>query len=183
MPSPKPTIVFLPCAWHTTAYYGPVRTALSTHGYETAAVDLPSLNPSTNIYDFSEDVQVTRDAITKLVDAGKDVVVVCHSYSGIPGPEALRGLAKLERQRSGHEGGVSRLVFVMAIMLPEGKATAPYGDVSVIPPHVIYDVEVSSFGSLFPPLLSHPRNPPPFKALTLVKRTPCCTFTTEPSNI
>jgi hypothetical protein len=35
-----------------------------------------------------------------------------------------------------------RLVFVMAIVLPEGKVTAPHGDVSVIPPHVIYDKEV-----------------------------------------
>lgn len=33
-------------------------------------------------------------------------------------------------------------MFVMAIMLPEGRGTAPYGDESVIPPHVDYDTEV-----------------------------------------
>jgi hypothetical protein len=142
MSSPKPTILFLPCAWHTTAYYTPVRTTLSTYGYSTAAIALPSLNPHTNIYDFSEDVKVIKNAVTNLVDEGKDIILVCHSYSGLPGPEALRGLGKLERQKNGKKGGVTRLVFVMAIMLPEGKGTAPYGDVSVIPPHVVYDKEV-----------------------------------------
>jgi hypothetical protein len=162
MSSPKPTILFLPCAWHTTAYYAPVRTALSTHGYSTAATALTSLNPRTNIYDFSEDVKVIKDAVTKIVEEGKDVILVCHSYSGLPGPEALRGLGKLERQKNGEKGGVTRLVFVMAIMLPEGKGTAPYGDVSVIPPHVIYDKEVRpsiSVSSL--PMCSQDRCPAP----------------------
>jgi len=162
MSGPKPTIVFLPCAWHTTAYYAPVRTALSTHGYSTAAIALPSLNPRTNIYDFFEDVKVIKDAVTNLVDEGKDVILVCHSYSGLPGPEALRGLGKSERQKNGEKGGVARLIFVMAIMLPEGKGTAPYGDVSVIPPHVIYDKEVRpslTISSL--PTCSHDRCPAP----------------------
>jgi hypothetical protein len=48
------------------------------------------------------------------------VVLVTHSYTGMPGAEAPVGLGKKEREATGKEVGVIRLVFVMAFAMLEG---------------------------------------------------------------
>lgn len=69
---------------------------------------------------FDEDVRAICDCLTKLVvEEEKEVVLVMHSYAGMPGAEAPVGLGKKERQVAGFKGGLIRLVFVMAFAMPE----------------------------------------------------------------
>ena len=71
--------------------------------------------------DFTEDVVAIRNCLTQLVvSEEKDVVLVVHSYSGMPGAEAPKGLGKKDRLEQGLKGGVLRLVFIMAYAMPEG---------------------------------------------------------------
>ena len=117
----KPTFVLVPGAWHQPSIYTSVMATLNAHGYPTISLPLPSVGAIPSNTTFDEDVNAIRDLLTKLVDVeGKEVVLVVHSYSGIPGPEAPKGLGKRERQDKGLKGGVVRLVFIIAYVISEG---------------------------------------------------------------
>ncbi len=119
----KPTFVLVHGAFHTSAVYDGLRMNLAAHGYPSVAVSLPSVGANPPHYDFAGDVAAIRDAVTQLVEQGRNVVVVMHSYSGLPGGEALKGLGK--KERAGLRGGLLRLVFVMAWIVPAGFQLAP----------------------------------------------------------
>jgi hypothetical protein len=53
-------------------------------------------------------------ALTPLVNAGKNVVMVMHSYGGAPGSAAVKGLTRAVRQTAGLPGGVIELVYMAA---------------------------------------------------------------------
>ena len=60
---------------------------------------------------------------------GKDVLVAMHSYGGIPGTQAVRGLTRKEREkqqqqgRTLREGGVVGLVYVSSLLVNEGESS------------------------------------------------------------
>lgn len=110
----KPIFVCVPGASHSHLIWEPLKRALAFHGYTTVPLALPSVGGNPPTYDFNEDVQAIRNLVTEISDSGSDVIVVLHSYSGLPGGEALRGLSKVERQQRGLKGGVVRLVFIMS---------------------------------------------------------------------
>ena len=117
----KPTFVFVPGAWHKPEIYSTVIKSLNEHGYPTVGLPLPSAGAMPPNMTFDEDVEAIRDTLTKLVDTEeKEVILVVHSYTGMPGAEAPEGLGKKDRQDKGLKGGVVRLVFIMAFAMPEG---------------------------------------------------------------
>jgi pimeloyl-ACP methyl ester carboxylesterase len=120
--STKPTIILIPGAWHTTEGFGPLESFLEKAGYPTKAIDLPSAGAHPGHPDFDQDVAEIRKAVLDLIDEGKEVVVVMHSFGSVIGSEALRDLGKGDREAAGKLGGVVRCVFI-GILLPElGKA-------------------------------------------------------------
>lgn len=60
--------------------------------------------------------------LNPLLDDGKDILLVMHSYSGSPGSVAARGLSQVERVSKGLEGGIIRLVFIAALVAPKGAS-------------------------------------------------------------
>ncbi|KAJ5355049.1 uncharacterized protein N7496_012261 [Penicillium cataractarum] len=116
------TILFIPGAWHSPQCFDKVIRKLETHGYNTDVVYLPSVGPVIPHSDFSEDVNQVKKQIEIAADAGQRVVVVVHSYGGIPGCEAIRGLDWETRQRQGQPGGVVHLFFCCSFIVPEGKS-------------------------------------------------------------
>jgi pimeloyl-ACP methyl ester carboxylesterase len=117
----KPTIVCVPGAWHSPDIYARVLDILNEYGYPTIGLPLPSVGAVPPNMSFDEDVNGIRNCLTKLVvEEEKDVVLVMHSYTGMPGAEAPAGLGKKERQAANLKGGVIRLVFIMAFAMPEG---------------------------------------------------------------
>ncbi|EER41255.1 conserved hypothetical protein [Histoplasma capsulatum var. duboisii H88] len=53
---------------------------------------------------------------------GREVLLVAHSYGGVPSSEGLQGLSKQERQAQGLAGGVVSMLFVSAHLPQKGKS-------------------------------------------------------------
>jgi hypothetical protein len=139
---PKATIVCVPGAWHTPEIYSKTLGILDEHGYPTIGLPLASVGASPPHRSFDKDVKDIRDCLTKLVvEEEKEVVLVTHSYTGMPGAEAPVGLGKKEREAANKNGGVIRLVFIMAFAMPEGFQPTAGG--AQFPEWMKVDVEVS----------------------------------------
>jgi pimeloyl-ACP methyl ester carboxylesterase len=63
------------------------------------------------------DVEAIRTSTLAEMRQGHDVVVVCHSYGGIPTGEALKGL---DKPHTSGGGRVSAIVYIAAFIIPEG---------------------------------------------------------------
>ena len=138
----KPTLVLVPGAWHKPEIYHSVTKNLSAHGYPTISLALPSAGATPPNLTFDEDVSAIRDCLTALVESDeKEVILVVHSYTGMPGAEAPKGLGRKERQERGLSGGVIRLVFIMAFAMPEGFQPTAGG--AQMPEWMKVDFEVS----------------------------------------
>ena len=97
---------------------------------------------------FDEDVEAIRDTLTKLVDTEeKEVILVLHSYTGMLGAEAPKGLGKKDRQDKGLKGGVVRLVLIMAFAMPEGLQPTVSGQ--QMPEWMKLDMQVRSSPTSF----------------------------------
>ena len=138
----KPTIVLVPGAWHKPTIYSGVVAFLSKHGYPTVSLDLPSVGAKPPHQDFSGDVAAIRDCLSGLVSNNKDVVLVVHSYTGLPGGEAPKGLGKKEREAKGLKGGVIRYVVINGFAMSAGFQPAVKGDYSQMPEWMRLDTEV-----------------------------------------
>ncbi|KUJ15495.1 uncharacterized protein LY89DRAFT_720029 [Mollisia scopiformis] len=129
----KPTIVMVPGAWHKPIIYSDVASHLHKHGYPTVLLPLPSAGAVPPHEDFAEDVTAIRDCLTSLINEGKDIVLAVHSYTGMPGSEACKGLGKKERQTRGEKGGVIRFVCINAFAMPIGFQPTLRGEYSQFP--------------------------------------------------
>ncbi|KAJ5640035.1 uncharacterized protein N7484_007897 [Penicillium longicatenatum] len=116
------TILFVPGAWHNPDCYDPVVQRLEAVGYKTDKVHLPTVDPPTHYLDFSADVSRIRAQIEHAVNEGRDVVVVAHSYGGLPSNEAIKGLDINTRQKVGLTGGVTHLFFCCSFVIAEGQS-------------------------------------------------------------
>ncbi|KAL9624613.1 MAG: hypothetical protein Q9160_001278 [Pyrenula sp. 1 TL-2023] len=118
----KPTFVIVPGAWHPISCYNGLSKELSSAGYPVEFVKLPSLDPS-DPFDAScaRDADVVRETLLPLIEAGKNVVVVPHSYGGIPAGCGARGLAASAREKEGKKGGVLGLIYMTSFVVPEGS--------------------------------------------------------------
>jgi hypothetical protein len=118
----KPVILIVPGAWHQAQHYKRVTDGLEKHGYEAAGITLPTFNsrPPNAVWD--QDAETVRQLILKNLDAGKDVIVVAHSFGGVAMSEAVKGLGKKAREAHGLKGGVVRLIYMCAMALPKGQS-------------------------------------------------------------
>jgi pimeloyl-ACP methyl ester carboxylesterase len=134
MPSTKPTIVFVPGAWHLPESFEAVASHLTNAGYDYEGIHKPSCTKGPDFpKTFDPDVEAVRTAIVKAADAGNEVIVVMHSYGGLPGSEATKGLSKEDRAKDGKKGGVTRLIYITAFALPEGVSLMSAGGGKVAP--------------------------------------------------
>jgi pimeloyl-ACP methyl ester carboxylesterase len=119
----KPTIVCVPGSWHVPDIYNATMAALNERGYPTIGCALASVGaeePLSHV-NFDGDVKGIRDCLTHLIEGEqKEVVLVAHSYAGMPAAEAPAGLTKSEREAKGLQGGLIRLVVIMGFVVPEG---------------------------------------------------------------
>ncbi|KAJ5798416.1 uncharacterized protein N7503_007712 [Penicillium pulvis] len=116
------TILFVPGAWHNPDCYDSIVSRLEAVDYKTKKVHLPTVGPLTHYLDFDEDVAHIRAQIEQAVNAGQKVVVVVHSYGGVPSNEAIQGLDINTRQKMGLTGGVTHLFFCCSFVIAEGQS-------------------------------------------------------------
>lgn len=114
MATHKPTIICFPGAFHPASCLEPFTSRLTAAGYPNEAYTLPSVD--------SPDVGVADDAaffvsvMKPHVEAGKDVILIVHSYAGFPGTVSIEGLDKRGREARGEAGGVLGIVYLAAFV-------------------------------------------------------------------
>lgn len=132
------TLVFVPGAWHSPEAYDEVASKLQQAGYTTDYVTLPSVGPEQPHDSLQPDADHIREHVLKAIDAGQKVMVVAHSYGGIPTCEAVHGLDFKTRQAEGKPGGVTHLFFIASFIISAdnsligefGGTDLPWFDVS-----------------------------------------------------
>jgi pimeloyl-ACP methyl ester carboxylesterase len=123
MSGTKPTIVLSHGAWQPAAGYEPFAQKLNEAGHPTEVVALPSVGGTeTPLPGVPEDIAAVRKALTKHADEGKDIILLCHSYGGLVGSNAVEGFDYASRKAAGKKGGVILTVYMSAFMVPKGKS-------------------------------------------------------------
>ena len=123
MAAEKPTIVFIPGAFHTPECFNDVMSLLKANDFPVIGLHLPTagkLLSGTAV----DDAKFIRETTQKLADDGKDIVLVMHSYGGFPGTESANGLTRRQREQEGKEGGVISLFYIAASLPIEGRYIA-----------------------------------------------------------
>jgi hypothetical protein len=117
----RETIVLVPGAWLTPAFYEPFLNAVSKAGHAVHCAEYPSLDPvDPTTADCKSDADAIAETLHCLIkDEGRDILLVLYSYAGMLGAAAARGLSKAERVKQGKSGGVVRMVFIAAFIVPE----------------------------------------------------------------
>ncbi|KFX93376.1 hypothetical protein V490_04860 [Pseudogymnoascus sp. VKM F-3557] len=120
--STKPTILIVPGSFSAVSLYDTLISALHALSYPAIVSDLPSASrlPPAPAASMADDAAHFHGLAESLADEGRDIVILTHSYGGIPGTEAAKGLAKADREAEGKKGGVIRLVYLTSIVPPVG---------------------------------------------------------------
>jgi len=137
--SSAPTIVLVPGACHSAACYELLIPHLEAAGFSAKALTLPSINAtSPKTATCADDASFIRNTVLlPLIEEGKDVLLVAHSYGGVPASAAAFGLNKRTQSKLGNAGGIMGIVCISAILTGAEK------DVS------------SALGGQAPPQLMH----------------------------
>ncbi|KAL2848696.1 alpha/beta-hydrolase [Aspergillus pseudodeflectus] len=119
MPDRKPTLIFAPGAWYPATAFTPLTALLESDRYTCHTVAFPSIQQATTVTDLSADIAAVRALVELEVEKGNKVVIVVHSWAGLPVNSALEGLAK---GAGGSGGGVVKLIFISAFIPELGQS-------------------------------------------------------------
>ena len=122
----KPIILIVPGSASPAAMYSDMIEHLVSSGYKSLVHDLPSASraPPQAPASLADDAAVFQDKIQTLADAGKDVVMVAHSYGGLVATDAARNLGKAERMEKGLKGGIIRIVYLTCLVGAVGEGSS-----------------------------------------------------------
>ena len=129
---PLPAIVLVPGGFQTPWHYEKLLHNLQALGFETHCPQLPTSSGRTDAT-LSDDVATIRRELDPLVSAGRRVILVAHSFGGIPTSNATRGYSLRERRAEGLPGGVVHVVYMCAFMLLAQEAARSVGETSKSP--------------------------------------------------
>lgn len=116
--STRPSIVVVPGAHHVPEHFRLVTDLLEKDGFRVVGVKLPSPDDKTLPPDFAGDLSTIRKAIQGELQRGHDVLLVVHSASGITGPAAMEGFAKVA---GSSKPGVVRILAISAVIALPGQ--------------------------------------------------------------
>ena len=118
----KPAIVLVHGAWHVPEHYSDFVQHLQHAGFEVCCPLLPTCNEAKRLTaDMFTDAQIVRDQVITLMDESREVVMLLHSYGGVVGTEAAKGLSTNERAKRGLKGGIIHLIYMCGFMLQVGE--------------------------------------------------------------
>ncbi|ORY05271.1 hypothetical protein BCR34DRAFT_590937 [Clohesyomyces aquaticus] len=143
--SSKPVFVLVPGASMNPTHYAYLTHLLNLAAYPTFSALLPSVGATAPVT-ASDDAAYVRDRmILPVLDIEeRDVILVSHSYSGIPASAAAAGLSKKERVQQGKKTGVLGQVYLAAILVKGGDGGNVVGAFGGgYPPHIRADPEAN----------------------------------------
>lgn len=118
MSAEKPVFVLAHGAWHPAWLYAPLKEALAKLGYALIVPPLPTMGTDAKDIAWDADVEKILQATGPLFAQGRKVILIGHSYGGIPACIATRGRGVSERQARGLEGGFLHIAFLCAFAMP-----------------------------------------------------------------
>ncbi|CAG7557844.1 unnamed protein product [Fusarium equiseti] len=116
----RPVITIIQGAWHRRPHYEAFAQALTSKGYTVLQPDnvtagqVEAIKGKTHL----DDVEAIRKTLQPSLDEGKRIVLVCHSYGGIPGSTSVEGYQIHEREAKGLKGGIVHVVYASSFALP-----------------------------------------------------------------
>ncbi|CAG8958219.1 hypothetical protein HYFRA_00000573 [Hymenoscyphus fraxineus] len=113
----KPTIVMFVGAFHQKEHLKLLLPLLENQGYKFISETLETVDKRNNTR--TDDIAQKDRIFTPLFKEDKDVVLVVHSYAGIPGSAAIKGLSKAESASNGLLGGIIGVVYESAFIPQE----------------------------------------------------------------
>jgi hypothetical protein len=87
-------------------------------------ITLPSAGGPTSSTATDDAKHIQDNYLKPLVAQGKNIVLVMHSYSGLPGTESVKGFARKDLAAQDKNGGVVGLLYESALLLPAGLSVA-----------------------------------------------------------
>ena len=142
----KPSILLVPGSFGLPEFYEPVFELVRAKGYDIQGLHKPSVGPSAGqprpgppptMYD---DAAHIANAAEKLADEGKDVIVVAHSYGGVPASQSTKGLSKGERRQAGKPGGIVNLAYLTCLVPALGQSAKDV--LATVPPEQTVELKV-----------------------------------------
>ncbi|KAL4723072.1 hypothetical protein ACLX1H_010313 [Fusarium chlamydosporum] len=116
----KPVIAIVQGAWHRAFHYEAFARLLIDQGFtvllpnNVSAGEVEKIKGKTHV----DDAEAIRKTLQPSLNEGKRIVLVCHSYGGIPGSFAVEGYQIHEREKQGLPGGIMHVVYVAAFAFP-----------------------------------------------------------------
>lgn len=88
--------------------------------------------------DIKEDVDAIKATVLTELEAHPetDVVVLTHSYSGMPGSAAIETLDKESRKAAGFKNGISALLVISGLLVTEGISGFDWAG-KIVPPTIV----------------------------------------------
>ncbi|KAK3709515.1 hypothetical protein LTR37_010888 [Vermiconidia calcicola] len=149
--SPKPTILIIPGAFGLPEWYDSIVKPVAAHGYSVQAIKLPSVaytkelvpgeGPAPTMYD---DAAFIAAEVSKLAGEGQDIMLLAHSYGGVPTTQSTKGLSKDERQQEGKQGGIVRLTYLTSLVPALGQSASSV--LAGAPPEQTLDFNIDESG-------------------------------------
>ena len=121
MSSEKPVVVVIHGAWQRQQQYQLLGQSLVDRGFEVLRPESATSGQETVEIQgktYLDDVAVIHKTMEPSLAAGREIVLVCHSYGGIPTSAAAEGYQIHERQEKGLTGGIKHIVYLAAAALP-----------------------------------------------------------------
>lgn len=112
MVASKPTILFLHGAYHPPACYRSLITKIEAAGLEVITPRLASLGKDAS-GTLEDDLSVVHAAAGLLIESGKDVVIVAHSYGGFV---AMNAASYLISTGQGKKGNLKSIVYISGLL-------------------------------------------------------------------
>ncbi|KAI1304800.1 Alpha/beta hydrolase fold-1 [Xylaria venustula] len=131
----KPYFLFVTGSFAPAAFYDDLVNRIKAHGYDIKALHLPTVGlgpgrgrdtPPATMYD---DAALIAKEAEALADAGREIILVAHSYGGMPATESIKGLSVQDRQKEGKKGGIIRLAYKTVLLINPGHSAS-----EVLPP-------------------------------------------------
>ncbi|QPC59561.1 hypothetical protein HYE67_001792 [Fusarium culmorum] len=157
------TVVIIPGSFAKPTLYERLVQSLARDGIQSEIVDLPSVGrkegkaPAT----LSDDVDEIASVVEKILDEDKEVILLAHSYGGVPATQSLETLSQKARQSQGKKSGVTKIVYLAAVALPVGGSV-----LALLTAQDYLVIEASS------PFFHNESESPPEEALKLARELP-----------
>jgi pimeloyl-ACP methyl ester carboxylesterase len=122
-----PSVLLVPGSFSNPDLYYTAQDLSLARGIDLHVMALPSvrvdLNDNRTPPSMYDDAAAIAEEIEKLSDAGQDVIVISHSYAGVPMTQATVGLGKESRKRQGKTAGLVGVAYMTSLVPDIGQNT------------------------------------------------------------